>query len=239
MRPIASMAGPAGALTVPVPLSEVPEQALARTPTGLTPLDEVLGGGLVAGCAIVLGGAAGLGKSQLAMQAAAGLRRRALYATGEESIEQAAGRARRIGAASAMVYVVAETDVDTVIGHAEATRAQLLVVDSIQMVACTELAASAGTPNQVRECAARLVRFAKHSDTCVILIGHVTRDGELGGPATLRHVVDVVLELEAGADDERIVRATKNRFGPTGLSGRLRITGGGLVPLALIERVST
>jgi DNA repair protein RadA/Sms len=219
---------------VPIPLSDVPETSYQRDPTELSPLDAVLGGGLVPGSVVLIGGEPGCGKSSLVMQAASGLRLRCLYATGEETIEQAAGNARRINAATSKVYIVAEIDIDTVLAHARSIRAQVVVIDSIQTLACADLGSGAGSPGQMRECAGRLVRFAKTTGTSVLLIGHVTNDGSLAGPKTLKHLVDVVLDLEAGAGcdgNERVLRcAGKNRFGPSNVVGKFELTARGLVP---------
>lgn len=229
--PSAMIGGPAA----PVLLSDVPDQVLARDGTGLPPLDVVLGGGLVVGSVVVLGGEPGGGKSSLTMQALAGLGLRALYASGEESIVQAATRARRIGAASNKVWIVAETDIGIVLDHARSVRAQIVAIDSIQTLVCPDLAGGAGSPGQVRECANRLVQFAKATDTSVWIVGHVTNDGALAGPKTLKHLVDVVLDLEAGPDrggTERILRCTgKNRFGPSNAEGRFELTDTGMVTI--------
>jgi DNA repair protein RadA/Sms len=219
----------------PIPISEVVHVAHDRDATDLAPLDAVLGGGIVPGSAIVIGGEPGCGKSSLVMQAVAGLRLRCLYATGEETIEQAAGNARRINAASSKIFIVAETDLAVVLAHARSIRAQVVVIDSIQTLVCADLGGDAGAPGQVRGCTSRLVRFAKTTDTSVILIGHVTNDGGLAGPKTLKHLVDVVLELESGAaldGNERILRCVgKNRFGPSNVVGRFAQTSMGLVPI--------
>ncbi len=221
--------------SVPIPLSDVPEQSFVREKTGMAPLDEVLGGGLVLGSVIVLGGEPGAGKSSLCMQAVDGLHMRVLIATGEESIAQAAGRARRIGADSSRVFIVAETDLEAVIEHARTVRAEVVVIDSIQTMTYAALGSGPGSTGQVRECTARLVQFAKATDTSVWLIGHVTNDGSLAGPKTLKHLVDVVLELDVGArrkGAERIVRcAGKNRFGATNVTGHFELTAEGLIPL--------
>ena len=218
--------------SMPVPISEVSQTAYNRDTTGLAPLDAVLGGGIVPGSVIVIGGEPGCGKSSLVMQAIAGIQLRCLYTTGEETAEQAAGNARRIGAASNKIYIVAENDLTVVLSHARTVRAQILVVDSIQTLVCADLSSSAGSPGQVRECAVRLVRFAKTTGTSVILVGHVTNDGSLAGPKTLKHLVDVVLELEAGSRPdgaERLLKcAGKNRFGPSNVTGRFELTAEGL-----------
>ncbi len=232
---LADVTSSAAESMTPIPLSEVPETTFVRDLTDLPPLDHVLGGGLVVGSVVVLGAEPGLGKSSLVMQAVAGLRHRVLYASGEESISQCADRARRIGAAVNKVLIVAETDVDVVLKHARKCRAQTLVVDSIQTLVCNDLGGAAGSPAQVRECTNRLVRFAKDTDTTVLIIGHVTNDGALAGPKTLKHLVDVVLEMEAGGrfeGNERIVRCSvKNRFGPSNLVGCFEITSKGLIPV--------
>jgi predicted ATP-dependent serine protease len=219
--------------SIPVPLTDVTEIELPRDSTGLAPLDAVLGGGLVAGAAIVMAGSAGCGKSTLTMQMLAGLNLRALLATGEETVQQAGARARRIGALSRKVFIVAETDLAIVFEHAHKMRAQVLMVDSIQTLVCGEVAGNPGSPTQVRECASRLVKFAKTTDISVIVTAHMTGDDRIAGPSTLRHLVDVVLELEAGArfeGNERILRCSgKNRFGPANVVGHFELTEKGLV----------
>jgi DNA repair protein RadA/Sms len=218
----------------PVPATEAVElDARARLATGLPELDRVLGGGLVPGSLVLLGGEPGIGKSTLLLQLLAGLSaggRGALYATGEESVAQTALRARRIGAARPSLRLVAETDVDVVLGHAKATPPAVLAIDSIQTVYTGELDSIPGALAQVRECAARLMRYAKTTGVPTILVGHVTKDGALAGPKTLEHLVDVVLHVEGeGASPYRIVRAQKNRFGSTQEIGVFEMRGGGLV----------
>lgn len=221
--------------TLPIPISDVPEADHPRDETGIAPLDAVLGGGLVIGSVVVLGAEPGTGKSSLSFQMLSSLGIRCLYATGEETVQQAALNARRVGAASSEVMIVAETDLDTVLKHARDVRARVLAIDSIQTLVATDLDSGPGSPGQVRACANRLVQFAKTTDTTVWIIGHVTNDGVLAGPKTLKHLVDVVLDLEAGAGlggNERILRsAGKNRFGPTNVVGRFELTPGGLVPI--------
>jgi DNA repair protein RadA/Sms len=216
--------------STPVLIADVAEEALVRHRTGIAPLDEVLGGGLVAGSVSLLGGDPGASKSTLVMTALYGLRLRCLYATGEESVAQVADRARRIGVASSRrLWVVAETHLETVLEHARRVRAEVVVIDSIQTLISYDASGSAGSPGQLRACATQLVRFAKSTDVACVVIGHVTKDGSLGGPLTLAHIVDVVLELEASAGDERLLRcASKNRFGPTNLVGRFTVTAAGL-----------
>ncbi len=221
--------------SVPVSLADVAEEEYPRDSTGLPPLDAVLGGGLVPGAFVALTGDAGCGKSTLTMQMLAGLGLRALLATGEESVQQAGTRARRIGAAPKKVLIVAETDLDAVLVHVRKTRAQVLMIDSIQTLTHASVKSAAGSSAQVRECTLRLMNFAKKTDTSVIVTVHKTNDDRIAGPSALKHFVDVVLELEAGArfdGNERILRCYgKNRFGPSNVVGHFALTGDGLVPI--------
>jgi DNA repair protein RadA/Sms len=206
----------------------------ARRSTGIGELDRVLGGGMVAGSLILLGGDPGVGKSTLLIQALAGLAAggRVLYATGEESIAQTALRARRVGAAAAALSVVAETDVERILGHAQGhAQAQppaVLAVDSIQTMYTPLLDSIPGSLAQVRECASRLMQFAKTTGTPTIVVGHVTKDGAIAGPKTLEHLVDVVLQLEGDGGPYRVLRAHKNRFGSTQEIGVFEMRGAGL-----------
>jgi DNA repair protein RadA/Sms len=153
-----------------------------------------------------------------------------LYATGEESVAQTAMRARRIGAALPTLRLVAETDVDVIVGHAKARPPAVLAVDSIQTVYTSELDSIPGAVGQVRECAARLMRYAKTQGVPTIVVGHVTKDGAIAGPKTLEHLVDVVLQVEGdGASPYRVVRAHKNRFGSTQEIGVFEMRGGGMI----------
>jgi DNA repair protein RadA/Sms len=193
--------------------------ALAEAPrlaTGSAEFDRVLGGGLVAGSVTLLGGDPGIGKSTLLLQAAAALAPTVpvVYATGEESLQQVALRARRLGLAAGPLAVLAATGVEPILAAATAAAARVLVVDSIQTMATAEADASAGSVSQLRESAARFVQFAKRSGTAVVLIGHVTKEGVIAGPRVLEHLVDTVLYFESDAGSRfRIVRAVKNRFG--------------------------
>jgi DNA repair protein RadA/Sms len=176
----------------------------------------VLGGGLVAGSVILLGGDPGIGKSTLLLQAADALSRErsVLYSSGEESVRQVALRARRLGLESPTLRLAAETRVETILEEAAASRARVLVVDSIQTVQTDASESSPGSAVQVRESAARLVRFAKDTGTTVFIIGHVTKEGTIAGPRILEHVVDTVLYFESEPGSRfRVVRAVKNRFG--------------------------
>jgi DNA repair protein RadA/Sms len=187
-----------------------------RLLTGQEELDRVLGGGLVAGSVALLGGDPGIGKSTLLLQVAAHMAqsRPVVYASGEESIAQVGLRARRLGLSAPSLTLVNENDLDAVLTLASERQAVLLVVDSIQTAQLGESAALAGAVTQLRECTARLVRFAKSSGTAVVIIGHVTKEGAIAGPRVLEHLVDTVLYFESEAGSRyRLVRATKNRFG--------------------------
>jgi len=216
----------------PVAITDVVEiSAKDRCTTGIGELDRVLGGGMVAGCLVLLGGDPGVGKSTLLVQALAGLARggRVLYATGEESVAQLALRARRVGAAAAELTVVAETDVERILAHAEAYAPSVLAVDSVQTVYTPLLDSIPGSLAQVRECASRLMQFAKTTGIPTIVVGHVTKDGAIAGPKTLEHLVDVVLQLEGDGGPYRILRAHKNRFGSTQEIGVFEMRGAGFV----------
>ncbi len=225
----------------PMSIAEVGETfGGVRTVSGIGELDRVLGGGLVAGSIVLLGGDPGVGKSTLLIQALAGLatagaaaHKKAqgqgiLYATGEESVAQTAMRARRVGAARESISIVAETDVEKILAHANAIKPAVLAVDSIQTVYTPILDSIPGSLAQVRECAGRLTQFAKTTGTPTIVVGHVTKDGGLAGPKTLEHLVDVVLQLEGDGGPYRILRAHKNRFGSTQEIGVFEMRGAGM-----------
>jgi DNA repair protein RadA/Sms len=205
-----------------------------RHRAGIAELDRVLGGGLIAGSLILLGGDPGVGKSTLLLQALAGFARKGpvLYATGEESVAQTAMRARRVGASGAPISVVAQTDIEKIIGHAMKARPAVLAIDSIQTVYTSLLDSIPGSLAQVRECAARLMQYAKTSGVPTILVGHVTKDGALAGPKTLEHMVDVVLQFEGDGSPYRILRSHKNRFGSTQEIGVFEMRGAGLVEVS-------
>lgn len=231
---IAPAAMPPPSSNGPVLLANVTVESFERMPTGITPLDAVLGGGIVAGSLLILSGEAGAGKSSLVKQAMAGLGERVLYATGEETVAQVAERARRIGVADAKIYIVHETDLEVVLQHARQVRAAVIVIDSIQTMRCREVANEPGTPTQVRACASRLMDFAKQTDVAIWMIGHVTSDGSLAGPTFLKHMVDVVMEMESGRGAVRILRCGggKNRFGRATVVGKFEMTDDGLVPIS-------
>jgi DNA repair protein RadA/Sms len=188
----------------------------ARLATGSGELDRVLGGGLVTGSVTLLGGDPGIGKSTLMLQAAASLVAcgAVLYATGEESVSQVALRARRLGLTDATARLAAETCVETVLAEAESIQAKILIVDSIQTMYTERVDAAPGAVSQLRECTAELIRFAKTRGTAVILVGHVTKEGQIAGPRVLEHMVDTVLYFESDTGSRfRVLRSVKNRFG--------------------------
>lgn len=197
-------------------MAEIGERDEARVSTGLSELDRVLGGGLVAGSVTLLGGDPGIGKSTLLLQAAEQLSQglTTLYATGEESLHQVSLRAKRLGAGGEALHLMAETNVDNVVTEAKRLAARVVVIDSIQTMFIDAVESSPGSASQVRESAAQLVRFAKDSATAVMIIGHVTKEGAIAGPRILEHMVDTVLYFESDLGSRyRMVRAVKNRFG--------------------------
>ncbi len=178
-------------------------------------LNRVLGGGLVAGSLVLLGGEPGIGKSTLVLQNLLSIKSKTiLYVSGEESATQLKLRADRIGRGSDNCFIVCETSLENIFTHIEELQPGILVVDSIQTIASDALESAAGSVSQVRECAARLLAYAKSSGVPVLLIGHITKDGSLAGPKVLEHIVDAVLQFEGDSQYMyRILRAIKNRFG--------------------------
>jgi DNA repair protein RadA/Sms len=215
-----------------VSLGEAAGTAPKRIGTGVGEVDRVLGGGLVQGSVVLLGGEPGVGKSTLLLQLAGGLAGQgmtAVIASAEESVDQVALRAQRLGVTEPGIQLVASDDVDGVVALAEATRPAVVVVDSIQTVGVPEIPSAPGGVSQVRESAARLIRLAKTTGIAVVLVGHVTKEGGLAGPKTLEHMVDVVLDLEGDPDRGfRVLRSTKNRFGATHVSGMFEMGADGL-----------
>jgi len=227
------LGGYAGAAVAgtPVDLATVEAVEIARTSSGSSELDRVLGGGLVPGSAVLIGGDPGIGKSTLLLQTLAHLARQpnCFYVTGEESVEQVGLRARRLQLAVRGIQVLAETSAEAIVATAMALRPPALVVDSIQTVYSELLQSAPGSPAQVRECAAQLVRFAKQFGATLFLIGHVTKEGALAGPRVLEHMVDTVLYFEGDANQRfRVIRAFKNRFGAVNELGVFAMTEQGL-----------
>ena len=221
---------------LPQALADVAQSRLIRWTTGIPEFDFVIGGGIVPGSMALIGGEPGIGKSTLLLQTAARLRaqgRHVLYASGEESPEQIRLRADRLVEDAGPVLVLGETRLEEIVEAARSTSAELLVLDSIQTVYTDELEGAPGSVGQVRECAARLMRFAKESGTAVFVVGHVTKGGAIAGPKTLEHIVDTVLYFEGeGSLDYRLLRATKNRFGSVDELGVFSMSERGLSAVA-------
>ena len=215
-----------------VSIGSVEATRSARVSSGIRELDYVLGGGIVDGSVVLIGGEPGIGKSTLLLQVAAASAetgRKALYVSAEESGPQVKLRAERLGAPAMNVGLLAETSLDVILATAAATSPDLLIIDSIQTIHSPELEGAPGNVGQVRECAARLMRFAKESGCAVFIVGHVTKGGGVAGPKTLEHIVDTVLYFEGdGSLDFRVLRATKNRFGSVDEIGVFRMTSAGL-----------
>jgi DNA repair protein RadA/Sms len=217
-------------------LREVSGTEAKRWKTGIDEFDFVLGGGIVPGSMILIGGEPGIGKSTLLLQVAARLEQAGhatIYASGEESALQVKLRADRLGNEAADVALLTETNLETVLATAASVRPAVLIVDSIQTVFTADLDGAPGNVGQVRECAARLMRYAKESGTTVFVVGHVTKGGGIAGPKTLEHIVDTVLYFEGeNTVDHRVLRATKNRFGSVDEIGVFRMAAAGLEPVA-------
>jgi len=216
-------------------LQDIAVDEVSRISTGTKELDLVLGGGLVPGSCILIGGEPGAGKSTLLLQTLCilGQHHKTLYVTGEESPQQVAMRAQRLGLPTDQVQVMAETNVETVCATAQAMKPDILVVDSIQVMSLDDIASAPGSVSQVRESAAMLVRFAKQTNTVLLLVGHVTKDGSLAGPKVLEHMIDCSLMLEGSQDNPfRTLRSHKNRFGAVNELGVFAMTERGLREVA-------
>jgi DNA repair protein RadA/Sms len=213
-----------------------PLEPTKRYSSGIAELDRVLGGGLVPGSFVLLGGDPGIGKSTLLLQMAGGLaahKQTLLYISAEESIEQTADRGRRLGIRNVGVHIANENNLETILSFAESEKPDVLVVDSIQTVFLPDLSSAPGSVSQVRECAGRLMMFAKNKGISVILIGHVTKEGTIAGPKVLEHLVDTVLSFEGDRNHQfRILRAIKNRFGPTHELGVFQMQSEGLIEVS-------
>ncbi len=218
-----------------LPIGDVDVAAATARSTGVPELDRVLGGGLVPGAVVLLAGEPGVGKSTLLLEVAAQAGRtghRSLYVTGEESVAQVRLRAGRIGAVDPALYLAAETDLGAVLGHVDAVAPDLLVVDSVQTISSSECDGGPGGVTQVRAVADALIHVAKTRGVATILVGHVTKDGSIAGPRVLEHLVDVVLQFEGERHSRlRLVRATKNRYGPSDEVGCFDLDDGGITGL--------
>jgi len=216
-----------------VPIGQVSVEESTFRSSGVPELDRVLGGGLVPGAAILLAGEPGVGKSTLLLDVAAQTarhRRRVLYVTGEESASQVRLRADRTGHVQEELYLAAETDLGAVLTHIEEVRPDLLVVDSVQTIGASGIDGVPGGVTQVKEVAAALIRTAKTRNITTVLVGHVTKDGQVAGPRVLEHLVDVVLHFEGDRNSRfRMVRAMKNRFGPVDEVGCFDLSAEGIV----------
>ncbi len=214
------------------PITEITTADAPRRSSGVGEFDRVLGGGIVPGAAILLSGEPGVGKSTLLLDVAAKAAhtgRRVLYISGEESAAQVRLRAERTDALHPELFLASETDLATVLGQIDQTAPQLVIVDSVQTIASAASDGAAGLPGQVREVAATLIRVAKERALPVILVGHVTKDGQVAGPRVLEHLVDVVCHFEGDRQTAlRFLRALKNRFGPTDEVGCFEMTGAGI-----------
>ena len=214
----------------PVKLSEVSSNDKERISLNLPEVDRLLGGGLVKGSLVLIGGEPGIGKSTLSLQIPLlNPELNVLYVTGEESVGQVKMRAARIGGVQDNCLIYSETQMEDIIREAKRISPDLLIVDSVQTMFSESLEGSPGTVSQVRECAASLLRYAKDTDTPVILIGHITKEGSIAGPKVLEHIVDVVLQFEGeNRGAYRLLRGIKNRFGSTSELAVFEMTGTGL-----------
>ncbi|HEX5829617.1 MAG TPA: DNA repair protein RadA [Gemmatimonadaceae bacterium] len=225
-----------GSVVPAIRLRDVHGSERERWTSGLREFDFVLGGGVVPGSMVLVGGEPGIGKSTLLLQVAARLQgtgHGTLYVSGEESPLQVKLRADRLDGGAGDVALLGETNLETVLASAAAAHPAVMIVDSIQTVFTADLEGAPGNVGQVRECAARLMRFAKESGTAVFVVGHVTKGGGIAGPKTLEHIVDTVLYFEGESSlDHRVLRATKNRFGSVDEIGVFRMTEAGLQPVS-------
>ena len=213
----------------PLKIAEIENSAQNRWNTGNTELDRVLGGGLVPGSLTLLGGEPGIGKSTLLLQISLQLNYKVLYVSGEESQQQIKMRAERINPVAANCYILTETKTQNIFRQIESIEPQVIIIDSIQTLHSDYIESAPGSISQIRECTAELIKFAKETNTPVILIGHITKEGSIAGPKVLEHMVDTVLQFEGDRNHVyRILRAHKNRFGSTHELGIYEMQGSGL-----------
>lgn len=213
------------------PLSELDTSEEIRFATGISEFDRVLGGGAVAGSLVLVGGAPGIGKSTLLLQmcASAGAGRKILYVTGEESQCQLKLRAMRLGVDGENIYVLAETDIDSIIAAIDELKPDIAIIDSVQTVSDSGVASAPGSITQVRECTMRIMRVTKEKELTVFVVGHINKEGSIAGPKVLEHMVDCVLYFEGERSTSfRILRAAKNRFGSTNEIGVFEMADRGL-----------
>ena len=228
----AGFSGFAGAIEAKIQtLDSIDLTDLPRFSSGFTEFDRVLGGGIVPGSAILIGGEPGAGKSTLLLQTMCALAAQmpALYITGEESLQQVAMRAKRLGLATDQLKLLSETSVENICHIAEREKPRIIVIDSIQVMHMADVQSAPGSVSQVRESAAYLTRFAKQHHVAMLLVGHVTKDGSLAGPKVLEHCIDCSIMLEGSTDSRyRTLRGNKNRFGAVNELGVFGMTGTGL-----------
>jgi DNA repair protein RadA/Sms len=223
---------PPSKFSPPQELSQVSTEATDRLPLPLAEFSRVLGGGLVAGSLVLISGDPGIGKSTLLLQASAAMTQhgRAVYISGEETVHQIKLRAKRLGLSGEGLFLLAETDLEVILGQVEQLSPRLVVIDSIQTVYLPEVEATSGSVSQVRECTLRLMQWAKSSGVPVIITGHVTKEGAIAGPRVLEHIVDAVLYLEGEPFSAyRLLRCVKNRFGSTNEVGVFEMKSSGMV----------
>ena len=218
---------------IPLPLAEIGREEDVRIPVPINEFNRVLGGGVVPGSLILIGGEPGIGKSTLVIEAAAKLSHShgpVLYVSGEESAAQIKMRADRLGLNAPNLFLLTETELESIFHQIEMLEPQLVVIDSIQTTTVAELTSSPGLVTQVRECAVRLQTLAKSTGISVLMIGHVTKDGSIAGPRVLEHIVDTVLYLEGDPFQQyRLLRSVKNRFGATSEVGVFEMQGRGII----------
>ncbi len=219
----------------PVAFGEIESQDDARISSGFEEFDRVLGGGIVAGSLVLIGGSPGIGKSTIVLQMAEKLSQSGssvLYVSGEESERQIKLRGERLGVNADKLFILPETNLQSVLAQSEKLRPGIVIVDSIQTIYSEKIESAPGSVSQVREVAGQLMMFAKQTAVPVFLTGHVTKEGSIAGPKTLEHIVDTVLYFEGDRHhNHRIIRATKNRFGAANEIGIFEMTGTGLVPV--------
>lgn len=222
--------------TAPIAYTGIESQDEARMASGIEEFDRVLGGGIVAGSLVLIGGAPGIGKSTIVLQIADKLSQsgiKVLYVSGEESERQIKMRGERLGIAAENLFLLPETNLQSILAETEKLKPDLIVVDSIQTVFSEKIESAPGSVSQVRDVAGQFMMFAKQTGTPVFLTGHVTKEGSIAGPRTLEHIVDTVLYFEGDRHhNHRIIRATKNRFGAANEIGVFEMTNAGLVPVA-------
>jgi DNA repair protein RadA/Sms len=229
--PGSNFQGYSGSLSEVHTMAEVSLEKAPRFSTGLSELDRVLGGGLVPGSVVLIGGDPGVGKSTGLLQVCCNLSigKKVLYVTGEESLQQIAMRAKRLGLPDGNLLMLAATQVEDICATAAQEKPEVMVIDSIQTMQVAQSSSAPGSVTQVRESAAMLTQFAKQSGTAIFLVGHVTKSGDLAGPRVLEHIIDVVCYIEGGGDSRyRVMRAVKNRYGAVNELGVFAMTDTGL-----------